>query len=226
MAVSRVSETKFSTWIIVVAALVSVGVVDAMATEEAKYEVISTDGKFEIRDYAAHIVAETFVDSDLEDAGGKAFKKLFGYISGDNRTRDKVTMTAPVSQQSKGEKIAMTAPVGQQRAEERWVVSFMMPDSYTMDTLPEPEDPEVRLRAVPAQRMAAIRYSGFWSEKNYQRHKLKLESWIKETDLKILGDPRWARYNPPFTPWFMRRNEILIPVADGAGVREEVSEKP
>jgi hypothetical protein len=225
MAASKVSETKFAAWMMVMATLVTVGVVDAMAAEEAKYEVISADGKFEIRDYASHIVAETSVDGDLEDAGGKAFKKLFDYISGGNRSRDKVAMTAPVSQQSSGEKIAMTAPVGQQRAAQRWAVSFTMPDSYTMATLPEPVDPEVRLREIPAQRMAAIRYSGFWSEKNYQRHKVKLESWIQEMDLAIVGAPRWARYNPPFTPWFLRRNEILIPVDATAGVREHTGKK-
>ena len=208
----------------VIAALVTVGVVDSMAAEEAKYEVISADGKFEIREYATHIVAETFVDGDLEDAGGKAFNKLFDYISGGNRSRDKVAMTAPVSQQPSGEKIAMTAPVGQQRAAQRWAVSFTMPDSYTMATLPEPEDPEVRLREVPAQRMAAIQYSGFWSEKNYQRHRVKLESWIQKMGMIVVGDPRWARYNPPFTPWFMRRNEILIPVDVTTGAREEGGE--
>jgi len=224
MAASRVSETQFAAWIMVTAALVTVGVVDSMAAEEAKYEVISADGKFEIREYATHIVAETFVDGDLEDAGGKAFNKLFDYISGGNRSRDKVAMTASVSQQPSGEKIAMTAPVGQQRAAQRWSVSFTMPGSYSMATLPEPEDPEVRLREVPAQRIAAIRYSGFWSEKNYQRHRVKLESWIQTMGMIVVGDPRWARYNPPFTPWFMRRNEILIPVDATTGVREERGE--
>jgi len=156
------------------------------------------------------------VEGDLEQAGNKAFNKLFRYISGDNRSRDKMAMTAPVSQEAIGEKIKMTAPVGQQRVQERWAVSFMMPASYTLETLPEPEDPDVTLRQVPARRMAAVRYSGFWSEKNYLRYKMELESWIHERGLTIVGDPVWARYNPPFTPWFLRRNEILIPVKAGA----------
>ena len=121
-------------------------------------------------------------------------------------------MTAPVSQVSTGEKIKMTAPVGQQRLQEKWTVSFMMPSSYTLKTLPEPEDPKVTLRQVPARRIAAVRYSGFWSEQNYLRYKLELESWIKEKGFASVGDPIWARYNPPFTPWFLRRNEILIPI--------------
>ena len=186
-----------------------------MAIEEAKYEVVKKDNKFEIRDYAPHILAETVVEGDVKDAGNKAFKRLFRYISGDNRSRDKVAMTAPVSQQPMREKIKMTAPVGQRRVQEKWAVSFMMPASYTLETLPEPEDPNITLRQVPARRMAAVRYSGFWSEKRYLKYKSELESWIHERGLTIVGDPIWARYNPPFTPWFLRRNEILIPVDTG-----------
>jgi effector-binding domain-containing protein len=199
-----------------VAAVIIIGAMDAMAIEEAAYKVVEKEGEFEIRDYASHILAETVVEGDLEQAGNKAFNRLFRYISGDNRSRDKVAMTAPVSQEPIGEKIKMTAPVGQQRVQERWAVSFMMPASYTRETLPEPEDPKVTLRQVPARRMAAVRYAGFWSEKNYLRYKLELESWIHERGLAVVGDPIWARYNPPFTPWFLRRNEILIPVDTGA----------
>lgn len=107
----------------------------------------------------------------------------------------------------------MTAPVGQQNVQGRWAISFMMPSSYTLETLPEPEDPNISLRQVQARRMAAVRYSGFWSEKKYLRYKKMLESWIQEKDLTIVGEPVWARYNAPFTLWFLRRNEVLIPVA-------------
>jgi hypothetical protein len=156
------------------------------------------------------------VEGDLEEAGNKAFNRLFRYISGDNRSRIKVAMTAPVSQQPMGEKIKMTAPVGQRRVQEKWAVSFMMPASYTLKTLPEPEDPNITLRQVPVRRMASVRYSGFWSEKRYLKYKSELLSWIQERGLTIVGDPIWARYNPPFTLWFLRRNEILIPVTAGA----------
>ena len=184
-----------------------------MAIEEANYEVIIKYNSFEIRDYAPYIVAETVVAGNLEDAGSVAFKILFGYISGDNRSRQEVEMTAPVSQQVNREKINMTAPVGQQPIDDKWVVSFMMPASYTMKTLPVPENPKVTLRQVPGRRMAVVRYTGFWSERGYLDNKMKLEAWIRENELKVVGDPIWARYNPPFTPWFLRRNEILIPVA-------------
>ena len=183
-----------------------------MAIEEAPYEVVKVEGDFEVRDYAPHIFAATFVEGDFEDAGSSAFKRLFRYISGDNRSQTKIAMTAPVTQQS-GEKIDMTAPVGQQKSGGQWMVSFMMPASYDMGNLPVPDNPLVTLRQVPARRMATIRYSGFWSEKNYQKHKLKLDLWIQKEGLMVRGDAVWARYNAPFVPWFMRRNEILVPVS-------------
>ena len=188
------------------------GALPAMAIEEARYDVVKKNQNFEIRDYAPHIVAETVVGGSLEDAGSQAFKILFGYLSGDNRSRQTVEMTAPVSQRADSEKIKMTAPVGQQQMEGKWAVSFMMPAAYTMETLPVPENPNVILRQVPGRRMAAVRYSGFWSEKGYLENKAKLETWIKDNGFKIAGSPLWARYNAPFTPWFMRRNEILIPI--------------
>ena len=183
-----------------------------MAIEEAPYTVVEKDGEFEIRDYACHVLAETVVAGSFKQAGNKAFRPLFRYISGDNRSRRKVAMTAPVSQEPTGEKIEMTAPVGQRPDQDRWVVSFTMPVSYTVETLPEPADSQVTLRQVPARRMAALRYSGSWSERSFLRHKMKLESWVRSKGLGFAGDPVWARYNPPFAPWFLRRNEILVQV--------------
>ena len=195
--------------------LMLTGAIAAMATEEAPYTVIKTDGIFELREYAPQVLAEIMVDGDLEGAGNKAFRPLFRYISGDNKAQSKIAMTAPVSQQQQGEKIAMTAPVSQQRVQGKWAVSFMMPAAYTMETLPAPDDPNITLRQVPARRVAAVRYSGFWSEEKYLLHKEKLEKWIKDNRYTVTGEPVWARYNPPFTLWFMRRNEILIPVIAG-----------
>jgi effector-binding domain-containing protein len=208
---------KLSIRIMLATSVVIFGALEAMAVEEPSYKVLKKDNNFEIRDYAPHILAETVVEGGLEQAGKKGFGRLFRYISGENRTRAKVAMTAPVSQEPKKEKIKMTSPVGQQRVQgRRWSVSFTMPSSYTLDTLPEPEDPKVTLRQVPARRIAAVRYSGFWSEKGYLRYKSELESWIREKGLTIVGDPIWARYNPPWIPWFLRRNEILIPVDGGS----------
>jgi SOUL heme-binding protein len=190
-----------------------IGEIPAMATEEAPYAVIKTDDIFELREYPPQVLAEIIVEGDLEGAGNKAFRPLFRYISGDNKSRDKIAMTAPVSQEQKGEKISMTAPVSQQSVQGKWAVSFTMPASYTMETLPTPDDSNIKLRQVTPRRLAAVRYSGFWSEEKYLLHKEKLEKWIKDNRYTVTGEPVWARYNPPFTLWFMRRNEILIPVS-------------
>ena len=204
---------------VLVSVLVLTGGMNAMAIEEAAYKVIVQDVRFELRAYDAHILAETEVEGDLKEAGNKAFRPLFRYISGDNESRGKIAMTAPVSQTPGGEKIAMTAPVGQQRRQDKWAVSFMMPASYTIDTLPQPKDAAVKLRQVPARRMAAVRYSGTWSAKRFEQHKRMLQAWIKEQGLVTKGDWIWARYNSPITPWFLRRNEILIQVeAEPAGM--------
>ncbi len=204
---------KHSIGIVLVAVFILVGARNTMATEEAKYTVVKKDDSFEIRDYAPHILAEIIVEGELENAGSKAFNSLFRYISGDNHSRNKVAMTAPVSQQPVSQKINMTAPVGQQRVDNKWAVSFMMPDSYTLETLPVPDNSNITLRQVPARQIAAVRYSGFWSEKSYLQYKSQLETWINKNKLLIVGDAVWARYDAPFTPWFLRRNEILIPVA-------------
>jgi hypothetical protein len=196
-------------WIILVVIL---GIGKAMAIEEAEYTVVFNQESFEVRQYESHILAETIVDGDFEDAGSKAFSQLFNYISGNNNSQRKVEMTTPVNQEPVSEKIDMTAPVGQQRKDGSWVVSFMMPSSYSLETLPLPEDSNVTLRQVPARYMAAIRYSGFWSEEAYSDNLDKLNAWMEKQNLIVVGSPIWARYNAPFVPWFLRRNEILIPV--------------
>lgn len=204
---------KNLTKIIVASTLSLSGAIGAMATEEAKYTLIEKSGAFEIRDYERHLLVETIVDSSLQDAGNLAFRKLFSYISGNNVATNSIAMTAPVSQEARGNRIAMTAPVGQESAKGGgWAVSFMMPAKYTLQTLPLPNDPTLSIREVPARRVAAIRYSGTWTQKRYLGNRALLESWIREKGLSATGEPIWARYNPPFTPWFLRRNEILIPI--------------
>ena len=182
-----------------------------MAIEEAKYDVLQKFGAIEIRQYQPQVVAETTVEGDFSNAANAAFGRLFNYISGANRTQQSIAMTAPVGQQ-KGEKIAMTAPVGQQKTGDRYVVSFMMPARYTLETLPEPTDWRVSLRAIPAQTVAAIRYGGTWSQSRYKNHEDKLRTFIEQQGYTVKGEPIWARYNPPFTPWFLRRNEILMEI--------------
>jgi hypothetical protein len=186
-----------------------------MAVEEAGYTVERRDGPFEVRQYAPQVVAETLVDASLEDAGNVAFRILYRYISGENRAQGKIAMVAPVGQQREGQAIAMTAPVSQTAVSNRWAVSFTMPGTSTLATLPEPLDAKVRLREIPVRRVAAVRYSGTWSQDRYDAHLARLREWMALQRLVSAGDPVWARYNPPFMPWFMRRNEVLIPIAAG-----------
>ena len=157
-------------------------------------------------------MVETIVDGTLEDAGNRAFQLLFDYISEKNRSHAKIAMTAPVSQKPAFEKIKMKSPISPQLVEGGWAVSFTMPVSQSIEALPAPEAPRVKLLQVSACRMAAVRYSGVWSEKLYLKNKQELKSWIENNGFWIIGEPVWARYNPPFTPWFLRRNEILIQV--------------
>jgi hypothetical protein len=180
--------------------------------EKAKYAVVRKEGAFEIRQYAPLIVAETVVDAGFDEAGNVAFRRLYGYISGKNRAQASIAMTAPVEQQKGSEKIAMTAPVEQVKTGNEYVVRFVMPAAYTMATLPEPLDPAVRLREIPGRKIATVRYSGTWSKKRYEQKKALLETFIAEQGLSAAGEAVFARYDPPFQLWFLRRNEVLIPV--------------
>jgi len=180
--------------------------------EKAKYEVIDKDGKFEVRQYSPQLVAETVVESDFDEAGNIAFRRLFGYISGDNQKKESIAMTAPVNQKAGSEKIAMTAPVNQRASEGKYIVSFVMPSKYTLESLPEPLNPDVRLKQIPARKLAAVRYSGSWSRKKYEANKALLEEFIKKKGLQITGPDIFARYDPPFQIWFLKRNEVLFPV--------------
>jgi hypothetical protein len=184
----------------------------AMAIEEPRFKVLEQDGSYELREYLPYIVAETRVEAGFEDAGSVAFQRLFRYISGNNIAQQKIAMTAPVTQ-SRGEKISMTAPVSQVADGKAYVVAFTLPSKYTLGTAPQPLDPTVRIRAVPAQLIACWRYSGRWTSVNFSENEALLRERIKSRGLIPGGDAVLARYNPPFTPWFMRRNEVLIPVA-------------
>ena len=181
--------------------------------EKAKYAVLEKQGNFEIRQYRSQLVAETIVEADFADAGNIAFRKLFDYISGNNRRKESIAMTAPVNQAAEsGQKISMTAPVNQQESEGNYIVSFLMPSKYTLQTLPEPLDPSVKIREIPACKVAAVRYSGSWSQKTYEAKKALLEQFIAQRRLQITGQDIFARYDPPFQIWFLRRNEVLFPV--------------
>jgi len=185
-----------------------------MATEEPKYVVNLKEGSAELRDYPAMVAAEVSVTGDRSDAASEGFKLLAGYIFGGNTKKQSIAMTAPVVQAaSESEKIAMTAPVLQTGQQGSWNIRFLMPSSYTLDTLPKPNNPSVRLIPVPAAQMAVVQFSGLAREDDVVLQTSLLNAFISKHKLQALGKPALAQYSPPWTLWFMRRNEIMVAVA-------------
>ncbi len=185
-----------------------------MGIEQPKFSVLKSEGDFELRQMEPYAVAETEVSATFKDAGNSAFWKLFRYIQGQNQGQKEIPMTAPVGMQSQGpsEKITMTAPVSQTVSEKGFIVSFALPAIYTAETAPKPNDPTIVLRQVPARKVAVITYSGSWSESRYEEKKTALIQWVAAQGLKSKGEPILARYNSPFTLWFLRHNEVQIEV--------------
>lgn len=190
----------------------------ARATEEPKYSVVQRLDGVEIRDYAPRIAATVVVPGPADEAGNQGFRILAAYIFGKNQGARTIEMTAPVAQQpasqaSAPQKIEMTAPVAQQPAGGGFAVQFMMPERFTLETLPAPLDPRIRFEAIPRGRYAVIRYAGFWSDANYREHLERLRQVVEAAGLRATGEPIYARYDPPWVPWFMRRNEIWLRLA-------------
>ncbi len=188
------------------------------SVEEAKYTVVQKDGQFEVRDYATMVVVETRVDADFREAGNNAFRKLFGYISGNNDGGEKIAMTAPVvaeqNTEATGEKIAMTAPVTASKEGETWKYRFVLPQSFDIETAPKPTDPDVNLAEVPGKRVATIRFSGRSTENAREKNTQALESWLQAQGLTATSEPRWAGYNAPWALPPFRRNEVLVDIAE------------
>ena len=180
------------------------------AIEEPEYEVIRKFDNVELRRYAPYVVAEVVLDSPAEDAGNQAFPILAGYIFGKNKGEKKFAMTAPVTQTAAPVRMDMTAPVTQASVAGGTRVQFVLPKGVTLATAPEPIDPRVQLRLVSAATWAVIRYSGTWSQSNYLEHLGELKASLQAVGVATQGEPVLARYNAPFTPWFMRRNEIWL----------------
>ena len=188
-------------------------------TEEQPFDVVRRYDRFELRRYPSHVVAEVSVRLPFDQAGTKSFGSPFGYISGQNRSRTSVPMTAPVVQSAgAAQKVPMTAPVIQHKTDEGgYVVAFVLPAAMTEETAPEPTDPKVAIRTVPPSLAAVTRYSGRWSRDSYERHCAFLLAAIEAEGLKPVGTPRFARFDPPFKPWFLRRNEVVVDVDESSG---------
>ena len=180
------------------------------AIEEPDYAVVRKFDNVELRQYAPYVVAEVVLNTPAEDAGSQAFPILAGYIFGKNKGERKFAMTAPVTQTAAPMRMDMTAPVTQGAVAGGTRVQFVLPKGLTLAAAPEPIDPRVQLRVVPAGTWAVIRYSGTWSQSNYLEHLGELKASLDAAGVATQGEPVLARYNGPFTPWFMRRNEIWL----------------
>jgi hypothetical protein len=180
------------------------------AIEEPDYRVIRELADIEVRQYGAYTVAEVVVAGPAAEAGNQAFQILAGYIFGKNKGERTFAKTAPVTQAAVPKKLEMTAPVIQTAVASGFLVQFVLPKEVTVANAPEPLDPRVQVREVPPRLVAVIRYSGLWSESNYNEHLIKLKEALHAADLPWTGEPIYSRYNAPFTPWFMRRNEIWL----------------
>jgi hypothetical protein len=187
----------------------------AMAIEEPRYSVLENTPPFELRSYEPMIVAEVQVDGDLDTASRQGFQLIAAYIFGKNQVNDGADNSAPIiieERPSKSAKIAMTAPVIVENNAERWTVSFVMPAEYTLATLPKPLDPRVQIKTLPAVKKAVIQFTGFYNSQKVTEKTIELEGWIRGNNLQAIGSPQFARYDPPWTLPFFRRNEILINV--------------
>ncbi len=181
--------------------------------ERPAYRALVTDGAFEVRNYPPLVVAEVTRSGDRGTAVNRGFGPLADYIFAKEREGDTIAMTAPVTQQ-KRETIAMTAPVTQTRGEnDAWTVRFIMPSKYKLDALPKPANADVKLLDVPARRVAAVRFSGVANDALLAEKEAALREWIESRGLKPVGPPTYAYYNAPFTPGFLRRNEVMFDVA-------------
>jgi len=185
----------------------------AVAFEEPRYSIISKLEKIELRQYQDYLVAETTVVGNRDEAGSTGFKILAGYIFGGNKGNDNISMTAPVIQlqidptQIKSTTLVQSADTSEKQ---NWIVQFMMPSKYQLETLPKPKDSRILFKHIQPRKIAAITYSGRWTESNYHEHLDILIKEMQKAKLTAKGLPLWARYNSPFTPWFLRKNEIFM----------------
>jgi len=203
-------------WLLVLS--LAIAHAEPMAIEEPSYEVVrALEGDdVELRRYAPYVVAQVRLEGPPGEADSQGFRILAGYIFGKNRGERRMEMTAPVTRSAEPVKLAMTAPVTRRADAQGYWMQFVLPREVTLATAPEPIDPRVELREVPGGLVAAIRYSGTWSQANYDHHLARLQAALRAAQVRWTGEPTLSRYNGPMTPWFLRRNEIWL-VVDEAG---------
>jgi hypothetical protein len=184
-----------------------------MAIEEPEFISIEKKDAFEIREYKSKLIAQVLVTGTFDSASNKGFRLLADFIFGNNKTNEgskKIDMTAPVITRDASEKIEMTAPVISEETERGWYISFNMPKQYSKETLPIPNNSEVKIIEVPAEKFAVITFSGLVRDKKYAEMLNELIEEMKKRNIEPKGPPILARYNPPWTLPFLRRNELMF----------------
>lgn len=181
----------------------------AQAYEEASYEVVRTYPTFEIRDYAPAAVALVTTTGSRDDAVGVAFRKLFRFIGGDNQRATKIDMTTPVVQSK-----TLSDAAANRWAEgiETWQIAFFMPTDLQETGVPAATDPDIEILPLPARRVAVITFSGRWRDQNFETHLQRLRDALAAEGITAVGEPFYAYFDPPFMPFFMRRNEVMLEV--------------
>jgi len=185
----------------------------AMATEEPEFKLISEEGEFQIREYEPKIIAQVEVEGDFDEASSKGFKLLADYIFGNNLLdgiSKKISMTTPVEMSPLAENLLMTSSVMDEQVNNKWSINFVMPQEFSLDTLPKPNNSQVNIIEVPKEKYAVIVFSGLVRESSYAEKAELLSNYLEEKSFKQQGTIKIARYNPPWTLPFFRRNELMV----------------
>jgi len=185
--------------------------------ENPAYNVQLEEGDIQIRNYESKIIAQVEVEGDRDESLNKGFRLLADYIFGNNTTETDIAMTTPVGQsKDNSEEIAMTVPVTQKKSSDdergKWVVDFTMPSKYTLETLPKPNNSQVEIVKTEPKKVAAITFSGFASSENFEENSVKLLDYLNKNNYEVNSTPEYLYYDPPWTPWFMKRNEVLVEI--------------
>lgn len=213
MAIAGVVVVLLGGWVLV-------GVASVSGVESPDYDTVTKAAGYEIRAYPPMIIAETVVEASYRESINQGFGRVANYIFGNNTAEESIAMTTPVlhepveaAQEPRSEKIAMTTPVLHEPVEQGYALAFVMPSEYTMDTLPRPNREDVRLREVPARTVAVLKFRGYAPERTAERKTRTLLERLERDGVEVIGEPFVAQYDPPWTPPFMRRNEIQVEVA-------------
>jgi len=203
---------KKSITVLTTVLLAGCSVLGIRTADEPNYQVLNNYGHIQIRHYPALVVAQTEINADYKNSSSQGFQRLAGYIFGNNKKQQKMTMTAPVIQEQQAETMTMTAPVIQQKSGSVWLMAFVLPQGYSVATAPVPLEPTVLIKEIPDKKVAVIRYSGSLSEQGIEGKSEELQNWLTIKGYQAISPSRSAAYDPPWTLPFLRRNEVHIDI--------------